>query len=382
MPGLLEPTPPGRSPPGPTAPRRSRVPFIEGARGFASLWVLLFHSLNTWQTDDLYPALGAIRQFTSFGWLGVHIFFAISGWCIAERLATAYRHGESCRTFLRERALRIFPTYWAALALLLCVRWLAMPFNHTTPEQNFPQGAGGWMGNILLINPYLGTPPTLMVSWSLVYELGFYGLGAAALLLRRHGLSSAAIAAAGMLLCATPLLHFHSPAIFVFGLWSDFFAGALVWWCARSPTVLRTTAGVSGLAVLLALMIGWPGGAGALAHCAAVATAATLWWASRQEPPLIRGVLGRTFTWLGTISYSLYLVHVTVMSPFQNLVQKFIPAPSVGFAAVWIVSITLGISAGWLMYRFVEAPIEHWRKVRWARPSRPSTASPMPALRS
>ena len=380
MPVVAEPAPPAVSPPRPTAPRRSRIPFIEGARGFASLWVLLFHSLNTWKAEALYPALGVIQQFTSFGWLGVHIFFAISGWCIAERLAAAHRRGESCGAFLRERALRIFPTYWVALALLLLVRLIAMPFNHTSSEQNFPHGASGWIGNILLINPYLGAPPTLMVSWSLVYELGFYVLGAAALILRRHGFGSAAIAAAGMLLCAAPFLPFHPRATLVLELWPDFFAGALVWWCARAPTNTRTAAGVGGLAVLLSCMIAWPGRAGGVAHFAAIATAATLWWASRQEQTIADGLLGRTFTWLGAISYSLYLVHVTVMSPFQNLVQKFIPPQNVSFFAVWIASIALGISAGWLLYRFVEAPTERWRKLRWAHSSKHSAAPPISPL--
>jgi peptidoglycan/LPS O-acetylase OafA/YrhL len=339
---------------------------IEVARGIASGWVLLFHSLAALPADSLHPVLQMAQRFTSLGWLGVHIFFAISGWCIAERLAAAYRRGESCRGFLRERVLRIFPTYWAAFALLLLTRLVAMPFNHTPPERNFPVSGTVWIGDLLLINPYLGVPATLMVSWSLVFELGFYALGAGALLLRRHGLASAVIAALGMFLCAGPLLHVESKATYVLGLWPDFFAGALVWWSARVPTAKRTVAGIAGLSILLVLALTWPGGYGGLARTTALATAAALWLASRHNRSGINGNLSRALAWLGVCSYSLYLVHLTVLSPFLNLAQRAVPPSNAAFVVVWLAALALGVGAGWLLHRFVESPVELWRKSRWS----------------
>ena len=112
------------------------------------------------------------------------MFFAVSGWSIAERLAAGHRRQESVLHFLRGRALRIYPAYWAALAFLLLVRLAAVPFNTTRLPDNLPIGALGWLGDLFLLQPYFGTVPALVVSWSLVYELGFYALDAGALALR------------------------------------------------------------------------------------------------------------------------------------------------------------------------------------------------------
>ena len=87
----------------------------------AGLAVLLFHSLNAYPPDALPIGFKALQAVTEWGWLGVHVFFAISGWCIAERLAKGRRTGESGRHFAAERFLRIYPTYWAALLVLVLV---------------------------------------------------------------------------------------------------------------------------------------------------------------------------------------------------------------------------------------------------------------------
>src|SRR5438552_7308081 len=115
-----------------------------------------------------------MQTISQWGWLGVHVFFAISGWCITERIATTIDRGEGTGMFLIERLLRIFPTYWAAIAATLLIRLMASVFNTAAPSTIFPAGIRGWLGTLLLMDPYIGTIAYLTVSWSLVYELGFY----------------------------------------------------------------------------------------------------------------------------------------------------------------------------------------------------------------
>ncbi len=345
--------------------RIHRLQSIEIARGIASVWVLLFHSLAPWPPEALHPLLRVIQKFTQHGWLGVHLFFAISGWCIAERLGAAHRRGESCGAFLRERALRIFPTYWVALGLLLLARLVAQPFNQTSLATNLPSGLHGWIGDLLLINPYIDVPATLMVSWSLVFEVGFYLFGAGALLARRHGLSSGVIAGLGLLTCAWPLLGLDFRPAYVLGLWPDFFAGVLVWWCARIPTLPRTLAGIGGLVTLAVLALNWPG-FGGLGRCTALLTAVLLWISSRRDHTAAAIIPLRALGRLGIFSYSLYLIHVTVLSPFMNLGQRLVPTSGFAFVFVWITAVALALVAGWLLHRWVEAPVERWRKRRWS----------------
>ena len=63
-----------------------------------------------------------------------------------------------------------------------------MPFNRTSLGYNLPAGPIDAIYNVLLLEPYLGVPSFLLVSWSLVYELGFYALAAVGFGLARAGI--------------------------------------------------------------------------------------------------------------------------------------------------------------------------------------------------
>ena len=129
------------------------------------------------------------------------------------------RRGESAPVFLLERALRIFPTYWAALAAALLLRLAAAAMHPAAWDAGLPHGATEWIGEILLLQPYLGTPGFLMVSWTLVFELGFYVLAAGALVARRRNMPSAGLVALGALLCAWPWSRWQPAALLVLGRW-------------------------------------------------------------------------------------------------------------------------------------------------------------------
>jgi exopolysaccharide production protein ExoZ len=339
----------------------SRLWTIDVARGMASSWVLLFHSLAGIPSDTLYPVLGVVQQFSKYGWLGVHMFFAISGWCIAQRLAAGWRRKEPAQVFLRERALRIYPTYWAALGLALALRLAAVPFNTTHVADNLPSGPQGWIADLFLLNPYLKTPATLVVSWSLVYELGFYLLAAGALTLRRR-VSAATLVLLGMLLSLWPLTGWQFRLTYVISLWPDFFVGGLVWWAARSRAPMLKYFAAGGLAVLTLLTLAWPGGYGGQGRLAAIGTATILWVLSRQDHRVAANPFLRKLAWVGGFSYSLYLIHLALLSPFMNLAKRWVSPRHALFCLVWLVAVLLAFTGGWLLNRLVEAPVEHWRK--------------------
>jgi peptidoglycan/LPS O-acetylase OafA/YrhL len=127
---------------------------------------------------------------------------------------------------------------------------------------------------------------------------------------------------------------------------------------------------------MLALVALWPGGFGGEARVVAIGTATALWIFSKRERGAAPSTAMRALGWIGAFSYSLYLIHLAVLSPFTNLVQRFVHPDRLSFCATWLAAVLLSGAAGWALYRWVEAPLERWRKSRWsARPvPNPSSA--------
>jgi peptidoglycan/LPS O-acetylase OafA/YrhL len=144
----------------------------------------------------------------------------------------------------------------------------------------------------------------------------------------------------------------------VLGLWPNFFAGMAAWWAARHG---GKALGYGALAVLLIASVAWPA-YGGMGRIVAVVTGWVLALAYRRESHSPRTRLMRFFVWMGGLSYSLYLVHIPLMSPFVHLVGRWIPTVSPWFVAVWASAIAFAIAGAKCLNYFVEAPIEVWRK--------------------
>lgn len=93
---------------------------LEPLRGLAAIWVLLFHFQFSDAFQQTFPQLHSVCK---LGEMAVPMFFVISGYCIAASARSAIRKGESAGSFLRRRLRRIFPPYWASIAVVV-----ALPF--------------------------------------------------------------------------------------------------------------------------------------------------------------------------------------------------------------------------------------------------------------
>ncbi len=96
-----------------------RIGSLDGLRGLAILGVLLFHATINQDSPD--RLVSALERVTRCGWVGVDLFFVLSGFLITGILIDTRDAAGYFRTFYARRTLRIFPLYYATLAVVFLV---------------------------------------------------------------------------------------------------------------------------------------------------------------------------------------------------------------------------------------------------------------------
>lgn len=106
-------------------PAQRRLPFLDGLRAFAALWVVLGHChLLTLGWNRSGSLWGRPLDLLLYSHLGVNLFLVLSGFCLALPVVrNGNRLPVSQPDYFKARAWRILPPYYAALLLLLLVNW-------------------------------------------------------------------------------------------------------------------------------------------------------------------------------------------------------------------------------------------------------------------
>jgi peptidoglycan/LPS O-acetylase OafA/YrhL len=152
------------------AEHHDRFAELDGLRGIAAIWVMLFHftkgltlfwlSNNLTLANEITPLSINIR-----GTSAVELFFIISGYVIFMTL----RRCRNLSDFFASRFARLFPAYWVAVAVSTIVGMLL-------PAANLPVNIMQAIGNLTMLQAYLGIPGVDPSYWSLAFELAFYVL--------------------------------------------------------------------------------------------------------------------------------------------------------------------------------------------------------------
>ncbi len=109
--------------------RHLHIPALDGLRGIAVLGVMLFHFAMTPAAKSSLNEL--LVRISRFGWIGVDLFFVLSGFLITGILIDAKNSQHYFRNFYARRTLRIFPLYYVVLALFYLI---APHLNWYTPQ--------------------------------------------------------------------------------------------------------------------------------------------------------------------------------------------------------------------------------------------------------
>lgn len=327
------------------SPNRTRCAELDAVRGISALAVLLFHYTVR------YPALfgdGAPIGL-DIGLLGVDVFFGVSGFVILMTL-------ESCRNpadFVVARFLRLYPTYWVAVAATFTVMTLFPLAGRTA---TWPQA----LVNLTMLQEYVGVEHVDGVYWSLEVELVFYAWMLAAFaagwLPRARALVALWLAVTVVTYVACDLVGHALPVIanrvLLMRNSAYFSIGAVAYLDFRDGRVARHTWALYALALVAAWLAQGVEGL-------VVATAMVLLFSliSQRRARLLDT---RVLVFLGTISYPLYLLH-------QNIgyaVIHGLRAHSVGYPWAVLAAAAVSLAAATVLSFGVERPVRRWYSAR------------------
>jgi peptidoglycan/LPS O-acetylase OafA/YrhL len=153
-------------------PNAGRVPALDGIRGLAICLVMLQNvswvmGINHTFVSKLYLSVAAT------GWSGVQVFFVLSGFLITGLLLDARGTARYFRDFYVRRTLRIFPLYYAFLAVVLLIVPLVVTLPTWTPVARANQ-VWYWTYTSNWVNAFGHEIPALPHFWSLAVEEQFY----------------------------------------------------------------------------------------------------------------------------------------------------------------------------------------------------------------
>jgi peptidoglycan/LPS O-acetylase OafA/YrhL len=326
-----------------------RISQIDGLRGLAAFLVLGFHL--TTRYDQLYGHIQHIPINVPWGRIGVHLFFAISGFVILMTL----RKVKAPMDFAVSRFSRLYPTYWVCM-LLTAVLLAIFPL----PDQ--PVSLGQVAGNFLMFHGIFGVHHVNGTYWTLEVELIFYVL---MLLLWTMGALKRPLLPVIAWLALSLLSRFVPVPWFVMQLallyWLPWFGiGIAVYVLAGkhedyklAPIALVLSAG--SIAMMEGVWyVAWAFGVAAILYLAAIGK--------------LKGASSKVFLFLGAISYPLYLLHEYLGYTFMRRVE----AAGLHSAVAVLIAAVGCIGLAYLIHRFAEDPSMKWVRERYKKRTGPS----------
>jgi len=347
-------------------------------------WKQFFPALGAWIQRYVPPeSLADPTVYVGFGWMGVPLFFILSGWLLGGQVIRAHITPSYLRQFWTRRFLRIYPAVWAELLILLVIAGsipgLVNQASYDTLHLQF----------LLWLNlpPFMAAPLN-GVWWTLPVELGFY------LLLPFLGWCAGFINWRAMLLgsllvtlgwrfwifssaevenyvAILPVLDSLLGTLFTFML------GFSLNFLPVSLSLRQRQIGlIGGALLLLGLMqwqllmdaVYWSGHWILVVWPPLVAISIAILVYHLQDPlPGLSWLASPVLVWLGHVSFGIYLWHFQVMRALVLLFPDAWSGPLQSLLAFMIaVPITLCLAA--ISFYIIERPLMGWGKKRLATP--------------
>ncbi len=358
---------------------RGKLFHLQALRGLAASLVVLSHAADTLARRGLIPREIGDRLGIS-GYFGVATFFIISGFIIHRSSAGAFGDLRRTADFVTKRLIRVVPVYWIATALFVVLS----PHRATYTWRDV-------VSSLLFVPHEIGASgnmqPLVGQGWTLQYEMQFYLIFTAGLLLRRQVGTGLIVAALFGLVAVgdwlMPLSAMDDPLtlatfwtrpillLFVVGI-------GIAMLAERRPRLIAVpfpfALMLGVLALWFAYSLGFPASPATLLQfptVIAVWVLAAAWVLVSVFGESREGWTERLAERFGDASYSVYLFHTFILSVLLRLnVQDYSPV-------LFVVLALVGSNAfGYAMYCVVERPILRTLRGRVRFTSRPGSSVP------
>ena len=345
---------------GRSANRSKTIANVQALRALAALSVVFGHLGGL-------PSLHKVVYFSDAG-AGVDLFFVLSGFVIGNVVATS---SPTLLQFMLARAGRIYPLYW----IVLFISTPTLTIFRSALSGSAVNDLGYFTTSFLLLPTATADGhiyPSLLVAWTLVYEILFYALAAVLLTTGR----SHFWAKLGVALFAAYLLSFllppgawryvaqhpHTPS----GPWTspiqlpvyfEFLFGAII-------AALYSSGRLSGPIVAALIVIAIPAYLYGPPHRVirfGVPSTVFLALALKLEGCGLRA--GRAAVLLGDASYAMYLCHMWLIERVEPITRSIPTLPPVAAALVLLAVVLIGsIAASLLLDRPIQILLRRWIK--------------------
>jgi peptidoglycan/LPS O-acetylase OafA/YrhL len=320
---------------------RATIRALTGIRALAAGWVVLQHYMQP--LFDLAPGLQFLAPVVRGGYLGVEVFFVLSGFIISYNYADRFRRFSrgSYRTFLWARFARIYPVHLMTLAvmgaLVLAAAAVRMPL--TSEARNT---VGNFTANVFMVQAWPGFRAINWPAWSVACEAAAYlafPLLAAWVVRLRPALaliSAAVVLAAGVLgvqlLALSGKFWSLSYPMMWLRITVEFTAGCLLWAAWRwgaTPSARWDAVALAAAMGTIAVLYATGGKESPVTFTAVPLIAVFVVACASATGPFGRLLAAPLTEWGGRISYSLYMTHFIVFLVTKKLVgwERFVAAP-------------------------------------------------------
>ncbi len=342
------------------------------ARGLAALAVVLHHR----GVHPKFPDL--LNSISEYGHVGVSVFFVISGFVIYQAAERHFSGGyRGAWRFAWKRAKRIYPAFWMSLLLCLLVSISPLMGYDLIPESTYhwtlyppPFTAADILSTATLtynIPPFHFGPPNV-VYWTLVVEQQFYIFIFLLILPFFKGARPWIIVGSSVVALAhgLNLLGIRTLSFYVLPRhWMEFLLGILAYFIIARRVPRWVTTPIFAALVILGLLDTWSEGSLNYQRSVAASLFALL---VLLAFPLNKWMTGAKIFYplrfLGTISYSLYLVHLAAFSINDTLFAGIL---RVGSLSAYFTGVLMALALATIFYWLFERPFISPR--RRARPA-------------